>query len=183
VVVSLVVVLALLLVALLVATTDVGRELFDNVRPEIGTPAAPAAVTIVDAYSFDPQVRDVENEEIVGLAVDGDPATAWRTDTYTSRQFGRLKSGVGLVVNLDGPHALEQLVVESPSSGWAASIYVAGGDPGTLDGWGARVASAEGIDGGTTFDLQRAEGDSVLIWITDLGSANRVEISGVAVTA
>jgi hypothetical protein len=183
VVVSLVVVLALLLVALLVATTDVGRELFDNVRPEIGTPAAPAAVAIVDAHSFDPQVGDVENEDIVGLAIDGNPATTWRTDRYETRQFGNLKSGVGLVVALDAAHALDDLVVESPSSGWAASIYVAAGDPGTLDGWGAPVASAEGIDGGATFDLRGAEGDSVLIWITDLGSANRVDIAGVAVTA
>jgi hypothetical protein len=184
VVVSLVVVLALLLVALLVATTDVGRELFDNVRPEIGTPAAPTSVAIVDAHSFDPRVPgDVENEEQVGLAIDGDPATAWKTDTYANRQFGRLKDGVGLVVALDGSRALDQLVVESPSSAWAASIYVAAGDPGTLDGWGAPVTSADGIDGGATFDLQGAEGESVLIWITDLGSANRVDISGVAVTA
>ncbi|HEY6533631.1 MAG TPA: protein kinase [Acidimicrobiales bacterium] len=180
VVVSLVVVLALLLVALLVATTDVGQQIFDNVRPEQGTPETATVVPIVRVNSFDPEVRDVENEELVGNTIDGNPATTWRTDRYETRKFGNLKSGVGLIVQLDGVHSLDRIVVDSPTTGWAAQIHVSQGGAPTLDGWGQPLDRADGIAGGTTtFDLHGAEGDQVLIWITDLG-ADRVEIAEIA---
>jgi len=185
VVVALVVVLALLLVALLVASTDVGRKLLeDEGGSEGGAPPPAATISMVGAHSFDPEVSDVENEELAGNAVDGDPASTWRTDQYSSRQFGNLKSGVGLVVDLDAAHRLGQVTVQSPTSGWAAQVYVADGSPGSLEGWGLPVADVQGIGAGTTtFDAGDAQGDSVLIWITDLGPSNRVAIGEVSATA
>jgi hypothetical protein len=183
VVVALVVVLALLLVALLVASTDVGRDLLDDGGTEGGAPPAAATVSVVGARSFDPDVGDVENEELAANAVDRDPATTWRTERYKSRQFGNLKSGVGLIVDLDTAHRLSQVTVQSPAGGWAAQVYVANGAPGTLEGWGLPVADSSDLGAGaTTFDVGGAQGDSVLVWITDLGPTNRVEIGEVTVT-
>jgi len=180
-VVTIVVLLALLLIALLVASTDVGRELFQGAPP---TPEvlqeAPAVVPIAGARSFDPEVRDEENEDRAGRAVDGNPATTWPTDRYNSREFAGLKSGVGLILALDSVEALERIVVDSPSADWAASIYVSNGSPAALADWGPPVAEARAIPGALDLDLRGAQGDSVLIWITDLGTANKVEIAEVA---
>ena len=52
---------------------------------------------------FDPEGDDQsENSETVPLAIDGDPATAWRTSTYFD-PLSQQKSGVGLMLDLGKP--------------------------------------------------------------------------------
>jgi eukaryotic-like serine/threonine-protein kinase len=183
VVIALVIVVALVLVALLVASTGVGRDLFDQGSPSSTAPTATTTVAVTGARSFDPQGGGDENEASAASAVDGRPDTAWRTETYTNRSFGNLKQGVGLVVDLDAAHALRSLTLTSPTSGWSMSVYVGDGTATTLEGWGAPVASATGIQGSSTVDLRGAEGDAVLIWVTDLGDGaqHRVEVTEVTV--
>ncbi len=54
--------------------------------------------------SFDPAGDGSEDPGGVGLAIDDDPTTAWTTDTYHgSRNFGGLKPGVGLLLDLGRP--------------------------------------------------------------------------------
>jgi hypothetical protein len=54
--------------------------------------------------SFDPQGDGTEDPGGVGLAVDDDPSTQWTTDIYHgSPQFGGLKQGVGLLLDLGRP--------------------------------------------------------------------------------
>ena len=63
-------------------------------------------LTGLTATDFDPQGDPPEeNPELAPLAVDGDPATSWRTATYL-QNFGPggLKTGVGLVLDLGGAH-------------------------------------------------------------------------------
>jgi hypothetical protein len=187
-VISLVVVVALVLVALLVATTDLGQQLFEPDPPTTqAQEAGDAAVTVTGARSFDPEGSGgtAENDRLAPAAVDGQASTSWRTETYQSRSFGNLKSGVGLVIDLDSSSTLEGLAVASPTRGWAVTVYVGDGSATDLAGWGAPVARADGIPGGTTLDLAGAGGSSVLLWITDLGDGptNRVEITEVAVGA
>ena len=55
-----------------------------------------------------------------GLRCDGQPSTAWHTETYASRDFGGAKAGVGLAITLDDATRLDQLHVSSPTQGWAA---------------------------------------------------------------
>jgi serine/threonine-protein kinase len=183
VVIALVIVVVLVLVALLVASTGVGRDLFDQGTTSSTPPTATAPVTITGARSFDPQGGGDENEPSAAAAVDGRADTAWRTETYTNRSFGNLKQGVGLVVELDAARALRSLTLTSPTSGWSMAVYVGDGTATTLEGWGAPVASAAGIQGSTTVDLRGAQGDAVLIWVTDLGDGaqHRVEVAEVTV--
>ena len=70
-----------------------------------GAPAArlvwrrPPAIT-----SFDPEGDGTEDPGAVGFAVDRDPTTVWTTDVYRGDpHFGGLKSGVGLLVDLQRP--------------------------------------------------------------------------------
>ena len=66
--------------------------------------AAPVEPATVSA--FDPDgggAIDDENADLVPLAVDGNPATAWRTSTYFDGPvLAPFKSGVGLLVDLGG---------------------------------------------------------------------------------
>ncbi len=174
-VVGLAVVVALVVAALLVTRTRAGDDLLDAVEPD-PTPTAP--VPVMSVRAFDPVGGDGENDALAPAAVDGDPTTAWRTERYDSRSFGNLKPGVGLAVQLDGGQALDTLTVRSPSTGWAAQVYVADRAADDLVGWGEPVTSASGIDGDATFALDGAEGRWVLLWITDLGEGpGRVEIA------
>ena len=101
-------------------------------------------------------------------AVDADSLTSWSTEAYTSRNFGNLKSGVGLVIDLTAEDNIGSIAIDSPSSGWSVEAYVATGAPTTLLGWGPVVASATDIQGALTLDLNGAHGNAILLWITQL---------------
>ena len=69
--------------------------------------------------SFDPQGDGAEDPGGVGLAVDDDPSTQWTTDIYHgSAQFGGLKSGVGLLLDLGRPKtvATAELLLSAPGA-------------------------------------------------------------------
>ena len=71
--------------------------------------------------SFDPDGDDgTENDDQAGLAIDGNPATAWQTVCYCDRYLGG-KRGVGLVADL-GAHRTGTLTVDLGS----APVPVAG---------------------------------------------------------
>jgi hypothetical protein len=58
-----------------------------------------------------------------GQAIDGDPATAWSTDTYFDAQpFPKFKDGVGLLLQLPEPTALSAVTVDLDSTGTVAQI-------------------------------------------------------------
>ncbi|MCU1485390.1 MAG: hypothetical protein JWN67_2136, partial [Actinomycetia bacterium] len=103
-------------------------------------------------------------------AVDGDKATAWHTSNYNDRDITKLKSGVGLILDLASATKLGQLQIDSPTNGWKVAIYVADSAPATLAGWGSPVTTKSGIPAGTTkLDLGGKRGGAVLIWILDRG--------------
>ncbi len=153
----------------LFSRTEQGRDLLHSDDELADTQAS--TVTIASADAFDPGGDGHENDDEATKAVDGDPSTAWSSEGYRTRRFGNLKAGVGLVLTLAQPVALQSLTVTSPSSGWAAEIYVADDRAGELEGWGTPVATQSGASGETTFGLGGATGAAVLVWITDLGDA------------
>jgi len=168
---------ALILAAVLIGSTQAGKDIIDRAREVVsgddgasGTTAeAPVAITGVSAFDPFGSGPPGENDAEAPLAVDGDPATAWRTEFYSDRTLGT-KEGVGLIVHLDEARDLDTMVVTSATDEWSASIYVADGAPDDLAGWGEPVTRRDGIaPGATTFELGGASGDSVLVWITDLG--------------
>ena len=159
-------------------------DLIGGVKDAIAGAPDPTPVALTGASAFDPDCDrslcaegqrggdDSENQDTAGLAIDGDPATAWRTQGYDNRDITVLKPGVGLVVQLESVKELVELQVDSPTNDWRAEIYVAREDPGNLRDWGSPVATKDGIAAGTsTFDLGDAEGGAVLIWIIDRGDA------------
>jgi len=169
--------LAVLVVAVLASRGGGGGGKGDTVA---GAPEA-AKASIAAVRSFDPAGDGEENEPRARLAIDGDPATNWNSDRYNTRAFGGLKPGVGLVLELDRAGDLTALSVTSATSGWSAAVYVADRPAADLAGWGEPVTRQSDVSGDAAFDLGGRKGAAVLLWITDPGTANRVEVAEMAV--
>jgi serine/threonine protein kinase len=171
-VILIVIALALGVAGLLFGRSGAG-DLFGGVRDAITGAPEPQQIALTAAADFDPFGDEAESPSQVGAAIDGDPSTAWTTESYDNRDITALKSGVGLVLSAEARGQLDRLSLTSPTNDWAASFYVADADPGSFEAWGEPVATLDGIGAGTVdVDLDGAEGGAVLIWITDQGDGS-----------
>jgi serine/threonine-protein kinase len=165
-------IVVLVALALGLAGVLIGRSGAGDLFGALGGDDSDTPVAISSAKAFDPDGDGHEHDGEAALVLDGDPATAWRTDRYNDRDITKLKSGVGLILQLDGPGTLEELQLDSPTNGWTLRVYVGDGTATDLAGWGDPVATAEGLAAGTSsIDLDGAKGSAVLIWILDRGDA------------
>jgi serine/threonine-protein kinase len=143
---------------------------------------ASQALPLVAAHDFDPPPGDgSEHPDETQFAIDGDPGTTWQTESYSNRNFGNAKSGVGLWVQLDVPHDISSVVVTTLDNGWSAQIYVANQPGSTLDSWGPVRASGNNVPAVNTFRLPNTHGQYVLIWCTQLPTTNKLQIGDVKV--
>jgi putative peptidoglycan lipid II flippase len=84
--------------------------------------------------SFDPEGDGAEDPGGVGLAVDGDPTTQWTTDTYhDSPQFGGLKRGVGLLIDLGRPKTVRSAQLLLSAAGAGVQIRAGSSPPHQAD--------------------------------------------------
>lgn len=154
------------------------------------TPLRRVPVPLESITDFDPAGDDrVEHPERLIFINDGDPTTGWSTARYSTRDFGGLKDGVGLIIVLapGGPAHLDRLAIDSPTVGWSIEVYVSTERNRTLIDWGNPVAVASDITGSTTLDLPAADAAALLVWITDLGDelpsgGHRVTVSRIDVS-
>src|SRR5262245_8638044 len=147
-------------------------------------PPADASVPIARTIDFDPQGDHAEHhdEAAAGNAIDGDSTTSWSTESYGNAEWGGLKPGVGLILQLEQASDVEMLELETPSAGWQASIYVADAPADDLDGWGEPVATVDaGTDGTTRLPLN-GHGGAVLLWFTHAGDGNQMVVQEVRLT-
>jgi serine/threonine protein kinase len=136
------------------------------------------SIEVAGVRSFDPEATPAtENEDEARFAVDGNPSTVWHTERYKSAHFGNLKKGLGLIVRLSSEQRLSRLTVESTSRNWSAAVYVAPSEKSKLADWGKPVAEQRDINGKGIFNLGSTKGGAVLVWITDPGRTNQLEIS------
>ncbi len=134
------------------------------------TAVDPTPFTELTAVDFDPQGAEPreENPDLVPLALDGDPATAWQTSFY-KQNFGPtgLKDGVGLLVDLGSTLSVREIEVATLGGPTSVSAYVTGKAP-------AGVAKLTPIgtqagNGVLTFDLDEAvSGRFVTVWLTSI---------------
>jgi serine/threonine protein kinase len=131
-----------------------------------------AVISLVAATAFDPPPGSgSEHDELTLNAIDGNPTTAWNTESYANRSFGGLKDGVGLIVETIDVGPITTIDVMSPSQGWSLEIYAAARPAADLAGWGEPLAGASAVAGNAQFDLGGISAGAVLVWITDLGNA------------
>ena len=128
---------------------------------------------------YDPQGNGGEHSETAPLATDGNPSTGWTTETYGSQDFGGLKDGVGLVLDAGSSAKLAHVTVTTPTPGFAAEIQVGDSQSGPF----SVDSSSQTVTSSTTFELQGKTGRYYVVWITELPSGDRAEISEVTATS
>jgi serine/threonine-protein kinase len=128
--------------------------------------AGAADVTLHAASALDPPPGDgSEHNERVGLATDGNAATYWETEHYSSRDFGGLKDGVGLVFDVGKPVKLGRLSVQTDTPGFTAVIRAGSASAGPF----TSVSSSQTVGGSTPFNLHVSSPKRYyVLWITQL---------------
>ncbi|GAA3788809.1 hypothetical protein GCM10022226_04330 [Sphaerisporangium flaviroseum] len=146
------------------------RPLAPAASSSASEPPAPKIVTVKPsrADGFDPLGSDrSEHPDLARLAVDGKPSTEWHTDKYESPQLGRLKEGVGLILEMGKQTSISDVVVtlgDTPGS----SIELKVGNSADL-GSLKTAAKQENVSGTVTLTPEKAtSGQYVLIWFTRL---------------
>jgi hypothetical protein len=133
----------------------------------------PRPIQLTSAEDFDPPPGNGEERSAqVPRAYDGNPDTAWTTLWYRSAAFGRLKQGVGLVLDLGQASTVRevrlQLVGESTSLQIRAADPEISSPPMASDGYRV-VAERSGLDRAETIQLEDAiRTRYVLVWLTEL---------------
>jgi serine/threonine protein kinase len=138
-----------------------------------GTVLTPAGVVTFNPYGSTP--GNTENQVSVQGAIDNNPATAWSTSYYYNHSnFGGLKSGTGLLIDMGKSVKLSQVEVTFSSDGGptTAAIYL-GNDPTDTKATGLSdftlVSAAAAVSGDHKFPVNsQATGRYVLIWLTNL---------------
>jgi hypothetical protein len=138
------------------------------------TPPAVRELPIASIVDFDPEANPPqENPETAPLAIDRNPATAWRTSTYFD-PLNLLKAGVGLLVDLGRPAEVTDLKLQfvgSPTSFEILAAAPSAAAPTSTAGLTrvARVSAA-----GTTEDVHLDKPVTtrfLVVWLTDLPPA------------
>jgi O-antigen/teichoic acid export membrane protein len=127
------------------------------------------ALKPVSAVSFDPYGDGLgENSQLAYLAIDGSPATAWRTEWYASASFGGLKPGTGLLLDMGRTMTIStvQLLLGSvPGASFQVRVGAVASSLTDLH----PVAYVSDAGGHVSLDLTTpARGRYVLIWFTQL---------------
>ena len=191
---------AILAVALIVLGTflsrifgDVGGELKGeqlglNTTPTSAQESTGRMVEPVAASVFSPG-GGADAPNLAGLAIDGDPATVWPTDTYTDAvPFPAFKSGVGLMLELPEPIVVGSVTVGISSTGTQVQIRSASSPtPESLDDTTLLTGPTLLKPGTNTISVPSAAPTSnVLVWISTLGQVggqSRTDISEITVRA
>ncbi len=147
-------------------------------RPSPRVASPDVAIRVVSAAAFDPFGDGSENDSTVPGAIDGDPATAWRSENYFDADLR--KPGVGLLLDLGRARTVTGFRLVVPHPGWRFGVAV-GDDPSAL----AREVEPV-LTAGASMEraLAPATGRYVLVWIVtvvDAGDGNRAEIAEIEV--
>ena len=174
-------VIVLVLAAVGVAAWSISRSLNHSATPaptrthSPSQSAAAAAIplTPVSATVYNPLGSSGDDDPAEApKAIDGSASTFWHTSYYLGHQFGNLKKGTGLVLDMGRPVRLSQVTIQFGAS-CCAHVVLEVGNSNTVStatlGTFTPVQSTSAAHGSTTFDVtKQVTGRYLLIWITDL---------------
>jgi hypothetical protein len=124
---------------------------------------APASVA-----AFGPAgTADGDNPQLAPLAVGRNPARPWYSQWYATAEFGQLKAGTGLLLDMGHPVTVSSVRLSLVSRSGADLQLRAGSKP--VSAWLPRVASASDAGGAVRMQLTApVHVRYVLIWFTKL---------------
>jgi len=150
--------------------------------PEEAPPEEAPVIAISGVLTLDPQGGDGENDELAPLAIDGDPATSWRSSTYNTATFGGLKDGVGLVVTLTEPAPVTSVTLQVNGTGGVVEVRASPGQG--LEGSQVLGTGVPGSGPVTVTLDEPVSTQNLIIWVTELPSVEgsfRIELAEVQV--
>ncbi|MBX9424128.1 MULTISPECIES: protein kinase family protein [Streptomyces] len=169
--------------ALLIAALGLGSwQIADRLLAEEATPKTPVTtptadekppppkpIAIESAADFDPLGNGAENGQVIENAYDGDPSTSWHTVSYASAEFGNLKSGVGIMLDLGKAQdisSVELSFVGHTSVELRTAPSDASETPSSVDAFTTQ-ASGDGTDV-TLTPTKPVTSRYLLVWLTKL---------------
>jgi putative peptidoglycan lipid II flippase len=176
----------ILVVALIVLATVLSR-MFGDVggpldRAELGLNSPTSSSSTADGSVVKPLRATVfspggeaDNPDAASQAIDGKPATAWSTDTYSDPvPFPNFKNGVGLILQLPKPTTLASVTLSLNSTGTSIQIRSAQTPaPASLDDTTELSPPTPMKTGTNTIAITNPTPTSnVLVWITTLGTVD-----------
>jgi cytoskeletal protein RodZ len=139
------------------------------------TPSAPSATAVAakalapaSVAAFGPAgTADGDNPQLAPLAVGRNPARPWYSQWYATAEFGQLKAGTGLLLDMGHPVTVSSVRLSLVSRSGADLQLRAGSKP--VSAWLPRVASASDAGGAVRMQLTApVHVRYVLIWFTKL---------------
>lgn len=119
-------------------------------------------IELAGITSYDPEGDGDERNDIVDAAIDGDTTTAWNSHTYLAADWGNLKSGVGLLVDLGGSQDVSEVVIDFPEGDYGVEVFVT--DEASRED-GTSIGALDDASGEVTFTAEEpVSGQYVLIW-------------------
>jgi hypothetical protein len=94
-------------------------------------PGGGGSSTFIAGKGFDPEEDNTEADKIANLTFDGRPDTSWKSRWYGSATYNGKKSGVGVVLDLATPTAINEVQVVLPA---VESVVVYGATSDSLTG-------------------------------------------------
>ena len=157
------------------ATSDAPPQDTEQAEP---APEPQGPVSIEGITSFDPEGDGDERNDLAPLAVDGDEGTEWTSHTYLSQDWGSLKSGTGLVLDLGDDTEVSEVEVVLGEGDVGATLYVA--DSPALEG-ATELGGEDSAEGTWTVSPDEpATGRYVIVWFTRAFAGPEGEIVRVA---
>ncbi|MBX7434460.1 serine/threonine protein kinase [Mycobacterium sp. Y57] len=143
-------------------------------------------VTPTSATVFSPGGAPDHPDE-AGLAVDGNPDTAWHSDTYVdAKPFPVFKQGVGLILQLPESTGIGAVTIDVASTGTEVQLRAAdSADPAGLDDTTPLTGDVALQPGQNRISVDdHTPTEDLLVWIPTLGTIDgqsRTEISEITV--
>lgn len=146
-------------------------------------PLAASQVRVVDPPKGDrTELGDVEK------VVDGNDTTGWSTDQYTRTDFGGLKPGMGVLVDLGTPTKVRAVKVTVGQQGASVSLRTGNADPGSdsasdgiINSSYTTIGSPLDDHSGTVMVFPVGEGQQqvqyLLVWISKLPTDSKGKFS------
>ena len=133
----------------------------DEEAQEPEEPEGPAP-EIAAVEAIDPEGDDEENSDQAELVLPGEDG-GWQSERYNTPEFGGLKSGLGLMIELEEESQISVVDLQAPDGEVQLEVRVGDSD----DVEDAETVAAEEIDGDATIELdEAATGQYVFLWYT-----------------
>jgi eukaryotic-like serine/threonine-protein kinase len=137
-----------------------------STAPGTQNPAGDKAIPVAHITAFDPEGDGSEHQELAGAVTDGNPATAWHTQTYRSPLQGQ-KLGVGLLFDLGSNVAVNEVKIASQTPGYSFELR-AGDRAGATETSFSVVKTVPHATGAETVTFAAQSHRYWLLWITAL---------------